>query len=199
LILWDVLSWIANCQLFFNDANIVGVLWAVALTFIGYRRLKNVDYSKLGIHATRRFTWVLPFLLSVTLVVWVQDLVDIGVITPVALLFGRWVEMPAAVQPLNVVNFVVVYWNVLLTIVVFAYFYGANRFFRLLHFTWESLYWMVLIAAFFVLVLACFGVWNYNLLNGDLRTVYFWAVYPEIRVLWALFFLSVVKKGDIGD
>lgn len=195
--LWDVLSWIANCQLAGNDANILGLLWSVILAFVGYRWLRSFPSFK--VKPQNKYFWLAPFLLSVTLVVYVQDIVDIGVITPIALAFGRWVEMPASLQPLSPVNFVREYWNVLITIGLFTYVYADKNLFRFLHFTRQSLVWVLAIASFYVCVTAAFGVWNYNLLVDPVRTVYFWVLYPEIRVLWGLLFCSLFKKPRFLD
>jgi len=191
---WRILSWIANCQLAGNDANIIGLLWAVALSFVGYNHLRKFHSSSFGVNSKKSYFWLIPFLFSITLVVYIQDIVDITIITPIALAFGRWVEMPNYVQPLSIYNFLCVYWNVLLTIGLFTYFYLKQNFLKFLHFTRESLALVFGIAIFYIAITNYFGVWNYNLLVDPLRTVYFWILYPEIRILWGLLYLSILKK-----
>ena len=199
-LLWNFLSWIANCQLVLNDVNILGASWAVLVTFLVYKRLnkfQKAGFSILGLKKTDSRSAIIIFLLSVTLVVWIQNIVDLGLITPVALVFGRWIEMEPLVGSLSIWSFLVVFWNVIATIVILSNFYWQKRVYKLFHFTKESFFLIIAMLIFYAIVTKTFGIWNYNLLKDPTRTIFFWVLYPEIRILWALLFLSIIKKPNL--
>lgn len=190
--LWDFLSWVANCQLIFNDVNIVGVLWAVTLTLFAFHRFNQLETKKSKVHI------LISFFLAVTSVVWINHVIDLGVVTVVAVFAGRWIEMIPIVGPLTVSSFLYVFWNVIIAILLFTVFFWQNKVFRFFHFTKQSFFLLSTMVLFYASVTAFFNVWNYNLLADPLRTTYFWGMYPGLRILWGLLFVSIIKKPDLS-
>jgi len=195
--LWEFLSWVANCQLAGNEVNILGIIWAVMLTWFGYKRFRSfqtVGFSSVGLNDLPSKSVVVPILLAGSIVVWVQSIIDVGLITPIAIVFGRWVELESLVGSLSLWSFIAVYWNVLITIILFTLFFWSKGIYKLLHVTKYSLLLLLIMIVFYASILQTFGVWNYSLLTDPLRTVFFWCVYPEIRMLWGLLFISLLKN-----
>ena len=194
---WDVLSWIANCQLVLNDVNIIGVVWAVGLTLFGYTRFRAFQqrgFASVGVEDMESTSPIIPFLVSIVFVVWIQSVIDLGVITPIAILFGRWSEMDALLGPLTIWSFCRLYWNVIATIGLLGGFLWQKKLYRLFHFTKQSGGLLIAMVVLCITMTAIFGVWQYNRLTGTLRTTYFWSFYPPIRLLWGLFLMSLLKK-----
>lgn len=139
---------------------------------------------------------IVVFLFAIASMVWIQNVVDLGIITSIAVCFGRWVEMAPVVGPLTIQNFLTFYSLCILSIIVITVYFSFQDVWKLFHFTKLSLITLVSMVIFYLIVMMTFGIWDYKQVTDPLRTQFFWLIYPELRILWALLFVTIIKKPE---
>jgi ubiquinone/menaquinone biosynthesis C-methylase UbiE len=184
--------------LFGKEVNVIGTLWTAALTLFAYRRFKrffeNGFLPKPNDKTKQKIWHLLPLLYGFVSVVWIQILLDVGVVTLIAVCFGRWVEVIQAWQPLTLLNFVKAYSFTILSFIIISFLFTFQEFWKFFHFTKLTIISLISFATFYIIIMATFQIWIYQQLADPLRTTFFWTMYPELRILWALVFVSIIKK-----
>jgi len=196
--LWDLLSWIANFQLFGKEVNIIGGLWIAVLTLFAYSRFKrffeNGFLPKPNGKSKQKLWHLIVLLYGFASVLWIQFLLDVGVVTMIAISFGRWVEVTEPWQPLTLLNFVKFYSLTILSFTTISLLFTFQEIWKFFHFTKLTIISLISFATFYIIIMATFQIWSYQQLTDPQRTTFFWIMYPELRILWALVFVSILKN-----
>lgn len=187
---YDVMSFflaivytVPNMQLLESRVNILGVVWVITLIYIVSGQF-NHSFTKSRILST---------LFAFSLVMLVQGCLDEMTVF-VNVLFGGWNWFLLRADEFTLIGLLMMRWAIYASIVLTLCIFGTYNLFKYLQFSKLSMFYLSIF-----LVIAFYGGYihyaDYGLYLGFERVWRYWLVYPEVKLLWGLFCLSIVRKS----
>lgn len=198
-IIEQLLQWFTYVELWPGGkaANLFGVLWLIALTFVASRRF-SWHFSELGwgkpSKLPKRALWIFAIILFGFLSTFLlQIITDEFISVPMGLVFGSWNLLAPHLGAFSLWKLIQFKWDSYLLILVYSSVFYVSGVWKFYHFTKESLIWLIVLLGF-TFFLNSQGIIYFLNLSGWARIRNFWLSYPEWRIITGFLGASIIKK-----
>jgi hypothetical protein len=184
-----------------HTANILGLLWLIALMTFAYWcfswHFQNSGWPQPS-HGSKRILWVVAIVgFAFVFTFLLQIVTDELIVVPFGIAYGSWNLLSAQLGSFTIWKLIGFKWDSYMLIIVYSGLLFLSGAWKFLHFTKQTLFWLIVIVAFSFWLNSSAHIFYFLNLTGWARIRAFYLSYPVWRILIGFLGASIIKKPGV--